>query len=404
MKDQGLGYCIEAHLLDSLLLSQLLDQLATLRVEYLIEEWKIGPTRKVPSRICLRLWPSKKQLEPLRLLMSNFDAEEGEPETGEVEVAPSPKDGVYPGGFITTSNQPTEVFYKNQWLKVEDLCMDAAIKVAHSKAKAVKFFEVKKGDLIAVSDLGVRVHLPPPHSNDEGFHFMGSHVSSEKPWQQVITNIAKQIKGLKGKKKVLLVGGPAIVHTGAAVDLSNLIEEGWVQLLFAGNALATHDIEAALLGTSLGVDLKTGQNQHLGNRHHLQAINKIRQLGGISQAVKQGVLTAGIMHTCIKNDVDFVLAGSIRDDGPLPEVITDAIEAQKAMKARLPEVGLVLMVATLLHSVAVGNLLPAGIPTYMVDIHLGAATKLGDRGTGQAESLVMDAKSFLHELRLALGP
>ncbi len=403
MEDQGVSFCIEAHLLDSLILSELLDQLASLKVDYQIEDWKIGSTRKNASKICLRLWPTGQKVESLNLLMANFDAVRGEPELKEVEVALSPKDGVYPEGFITTSNQPTEVFYNNQWLTVASLCMDAAIKVTKNKAKAVKFFEVKKGDLIVVSDFGVRVHLPSSLGSSEGFSFMGSNVSSEKPWQQVITSIAKEIKSLKGRKKVLLVGGPAIIHTGAAIDLTNLIEGGWVNLIFAGNALATHDIEAALSGTSLGVDLTTGKNQHLGNRHHLQAINKIRQCGGIAEAVNQGVLNSGIMHACVKEGVDFVLAGSIRDDGPLPEVITDAIEAQKTMKARLPEVGLVLMVATLLHSVAVGNLLPAGIPTYMVDIHLGAATKLGDRGTGQAESLVMDAKSFLHELHLALN-
>jgi len=402
MNDPGLSFCIQAHLLDSLILSELLDQLAELNIEYQIEDWQIGQGRKDASQICLRLWPHAEQLKPLRQLMADFDGSPGEPQALEVQVEPSPQDGVYPPEFITTSNQGTEVFHQGRWMKVEHLCMDAGIKVTATTARAVKFFEVMQGDLIVVSNQGVRTQIPQPQRGEGGFHFMGSSVSSEKPWQQVIQKIAEQIRGLKGKKKVLLVGGPAIVHTGAGSDLTRLIEEGWVNLIFAGNALATHDIESALFGTSLGVDLKSGESQSLGNRHHLKAINAIRQAGSIKEAVSRGVLTTGVMHSCVKHHVGFVLAGSIRDDGPLPEMITDAIEAQQAMKVRLPEVGLVLMVATLLHSVAVGNLLPANIPTYMVDIHGPAATKLGDRGTAQAEALVMDAKSFLHELYLAL--
>jgi len=204
--------------------------------------------------------------------------------------------------------------------------------------------------------------------------------------------------------KILVVGGPAIVHTGAGEHLEKLIEWGCVQLLFAGNALAVHDIEQSLHGTSLGVYLKHAALVDDGHQNHIHAINTIRAAGGIAKAVRTGVLRTGIMYQCVKRGVDFVLAGSIRDDGPLPEVITDVIEAQKAMRDRVEGITIALMMGTMLHSIAVGNLLPAHVKTICVDISPAVVTKLTDRGTFQAIGIVTDIEPFLRELTGFLAP
>jgi lysine-ketoglutarate reductase/saccharopine dehydrogenase-like protein (TIGR00300 family) len=194
------------------------------------------------------------------------------------------------------------------------------------------------------------------------------------------------------------VGGPAIVHTGSAHHVAKLIRDGWIQTVFAGNALATHDIEQALYSTSLGVSIEHGEAIEHGHEHHLRAINTIRRAGGITRAVESGMLTSGIMFECVKNGVDLVLAGSIRDDGPLPEVITDTLEAQDRMRLAIRDAGFALLIATALHSIATGNLLPAWVKVVCVDINPATVTKLSDRGTFQTIGLVTDVEPFLRSL------
>jgi lysine-ketoglutarate reductase/saccharopine dehydrogenase-like protein (TIGR00300 family) len=228
---------------------------------------------------------------------------------------------------------------------------------------------------------------------------MASSVSAEKPKAALIATIAQAIKSTKRSGlKVLLVAGPALVHTGAVPHVVRLIDDGYVDLLFAGNALAAHDIEAALMGTSLGVNIEKGTPSKEGHENHIRAINAVRGDGGIRPAVEKGLIKSGIMHACIKSGVDYVLAGSIRDDGPIPDVITDVIKAQEAMAERVSDVGLALMVATGLHSIAVGNMLPASTRTVVVDIEASLVTKLADRGTHQAVGLVSDVEPFFNEL------
>jgi lysine-ketoglutarate reductase/saccharopine dehydrogenase-like protein (TIGR00300 family) len=254
--------------------------------------------------------------------------------------------------------------------------------------------------LIAVGHHGIRV-TPVERAIDRKsvFEFMASNVSSEKPKSAVIREIAAEIRlAKKSGGKILVVAGPAVVHTGAGEHFEKLIEWGYVNLLFAGNALATHDIEQALYGTSLGVYLSRGALADEGHENHIHAINTIRNTGGITQAVEKGVLRQGIMYQCVKHEVEFVLAGSIRDDGPLPEVITDVVAAQKAMRAKLGGVTIAMMMGTMLHSIAVGNLLPASVKTICVDINPSVVTKLTDRGTFQAIGLVTDIEPFLREL------
>jgi lysine-ketoglutarate reductase/saccharopine dehydrogenase-like protein (TIGR00300 family) len=265
---------------------------------------------------------------------------------------------------------------------------------------AVKFYQVRKGDLIAVGHHGIRV-MPHERSIERKgvFEFMASNVSSEKPKSAVIREVAAEMRlARQSDGRILVVAGPAIVHTGAVEHFEKLIEWGYIQLLFAGNALATHDIEQALYGTSLGVNLAHGALADEGHENHMRAINTIRAAGGIRPAVEKGVLRQGIMFQCIKHDVDFVLAGSIRDDGPLPDVITDAVQAQKAMRSKLSGVSMALMMGTMLHSIAVGNLLPARVKTICVDINPSVVTKLTDRGSFQAIGLVTDIEPFLREL------
>lgn len=279
--------------------------------------------------------------------------------------------------------------------------MDCAILVSPGTPRAVTIpmADVKKGDLIVVGEEGIRVVPEKQTREKDEFRFMRSRISPEKPKEIVIEEIASRMRQMKrAGKKILLVGGPAIVHTSAGEYLEHLITRGYIDVLFAGNALAVHDIEYALFATSLGVYLDRGQSAEGGHGHHVRAINTIRNAGGIRKAVQKGILTSGVMYTCVKKNIPFVLAGSIRDDGPLPEVITDALDAQREMRRHLKGVGFVLMIATTLHAIAVGNLLPASTRVVCVDINPSVVTKLIDRGSFQTAGVVTDAELFLREL------
>jgi lysine-ketoglutarate reductase/saccharopine dehydrogenase-like protein (TIGR00300 family) len=254
----------------------------------------------------------------------------------------------------------------------------------------------------------VRVLAPvAPRPEPEGtiFEFMNSEVSSEKPQAVLVRQIAEQMRTVKADGgRILWVAGPAVVHTGAAPAMVALVEAGFVDVLFGGNAIATHDIEAALFGTSLGVDLARGRGVEHGHEHHIRAINRIRACGSIAAAVEQGVLSSGVMHALVRAGKPFVLVGSPRDDGPLPDVYTDVIAGQRAMRAALPGVGFAIMVATMLHSVATGNILPASVPLVCVDINPATVTKLADRGSSQARGIVSEVGLFLEQLAVELAP
>ncbi len=307
----------------------------------------------------------------------------------------------FPDAFYSTTNEQTQVRLGGRWIDVADQEMDCGIAVdlEANTARCVPMIDVTVGLPIVVGHDGVRV-LPTERPRGENvFGFMNSNVSSEKPKAISLSGVASSIRQAReAGQKVLLVGGPAIVHTGSAEHVARLIRGGWVNTLFAGNALATHDIEQALYGTSLGVSMTKGEPIEHGHEHHLRAINTIRRLGGIRQAVNRGVLKSGIMYECVKNDVDLVLAGSIRDDGPLPEVITDTLKAQGRMREAIHGVGFALLIATALHSIATGNLLPAWVKVVCVDINPATVTKLSDRGTFQTIGLVTDVEPFLRSL------
>lgn len=316
---------------------------------------------------------------------------------------PSPADGVLPENFYATTNYVTQVRIGGAWYAAESPEMDCGLVIENGRPRTIPPSDIRRGQSVVVGHAGVRVVRPQRSRRRAIFEFMSSAVSSEKPKEQLIVEVARELRRtLDEGKRVLLVGGPAIVHTGAARYLADLIREGFVTALFAGNALALHDIEAQLYGTSLGVRLSDAFPVEEGHSHHLRAVNRIRALGGIRNAMSQGVVRGGVMFEAYQAGIPVVLGGSVRDDGPLPEVIADVIEAQRAMRRYVPEIGMAIMVCTLLHSIAVGNLLPASCKTICVDINPASVTKLTDRGSTQTIGLVMDAAGFLRELRQAL--
>ena len=329
-------------------------------------------------------------------------------EPHDAAVAEADLDGVFPEGFHATTNFPTDVRIDGQWVLVERPEMDVGIRIvrgaAGARALSCPMHRVRTGDAIVVGDAGVRVALPR-RSEEEGeaFRFMSSSVSTERPKARIIADLATAMRAAHvAGKKILFVGGPAIVHSGSAPVLERLIRAGWVDVLFAGNALAAHDIESAIFGTSLGIDLERGANVPHGHQHHLRAINRVRRAGSIAAAVKEGLITGGIMHACVTTPIPFVLAGSIRDDGPLPDVRTDAVAAADAMRELTPDVTVAVIIATMLHGVATGNMLPAGVATFCVDTSADTVIKLTDRGTHQAIGIVTDCEYFLSELSRVL--
>jgi lysine-ketoglutarate reductase/saccharopine dehydrogenase-like protein (TIGR00300 family) len=323
-----------------------------------------------------------------------------------VQTEPAPRDGALPDDFYSTTNLPTQVRLGGQWLQVDATEMDLAVVVDGERARArmVPMAEVKLGDAVVVGHEGIRVTPLARSREREIFSFMNADVSSERPKRLVIAQIARELKEIRARRgKILFVAGPAIVHSGAAPALAHLIRAGFVNVLFGGNAIAAHDCEAALFGTSLGVALHTGQPVEGGHRHHMRAINAIRRVGSLREAVAQGILKSGIMYEATCGNIEMVLAGSVRDDGPIPDVVTDMVEAQRQMRAAVRGVELALMVSTMLHSIATGNMLPAWVKTVAVDINPAVVTKLADRGTFQALGLVTDAELFLRELNEELG-
>lgn len=391
---------VRGHIIDSHLLPQILDELLDSNCEFDIEEVKVGHLRGDPSYARLLITaPSAEALAGILTRIQPFGAQPvGQ---GEARTEPAPADGAFPPDFYSTTNLETQLNLHGQVIDVADTEMDCGILVEGDAARCIPVSEIKKGQQVVVGHEGIIVRpLERPRRPSPAFAFMSSSVSSEKPRAALIHDVAHEMKEVKREGgKILVVAGPAVVHTGTGELLVRLIEAGYVDYLFAGNALPTHDIESALYGTALGVSLTEGLPLERGHEHHLRAINRIRLAGGIKAAVREGVLTKGIMHACTVHGVDWVLCGSIRDDGPLPEVITDVIECQQAMRERIHSgVRLTLMLSTMLHSIAVGNLLPASVTTVCVDINPAVATKLADRGTFQSLGLVMDVGSFLREL------
>ena len=396
---------VRGHIIDSLLLPKILDRILQMGGQFEIKSCVIGARRVDPSHAVIAVRAGTPEL--LDAILGDLVEHGASPlDPGDAKVVAADVAGAFPEDFYSTTNQATQIRLEGHWVDVANPEMDCGIAVDPdtSAARTVPMTEVAVGLPMVVGHAGVRV-VPVERPRGESlFSFMSSNVSSEKPKAIGLAAVARSMREARAAgKKVLLVGGPAIVHTGSSEHVSRLIRAGWVQTLFAGNALATHDIEQALFGTSLGVSISKGEPIEHGHEHHLRAINTIRRLGGIEAAVAAGTLKSGIMYECVKADVDLVLAGSIRDDGPLPEVITDMLAAQARMREAIKGVGFALMIATALHSIATGNLLPASVPVVSVDINPATVTKLSDRGTFQTVGLVTDVEPFLRSLASELG-
>ena len=389
---------LQGHVIDSQTLTKVLDKIMDLDGEFDIITFRVGEHKSDPSYVRLAVrGRDEAHLDAILSELHRLGAQI--PEIEDVRLGAAEKDKVVPQGFYSTTNHPTYIHYRGDWIPVEDIEMDCMITVLDGRALCTPLHHVKAGDLIVLGQQGVRV-IPPERPRSRSlFEFMGGAVSSERPSATLIRQVAVEMVQAKLQgKKIAVVAGPAISHTGAAGALSQIIRRGYVDALLAGNALAVHDIERDLYGTSLGLDIKTAELVSEGHKHHLYAISEVVRCGSINEAVRQGLIKSGVMYECVTNHVPFVLAGSIRDDGPLPEVITDAMVAQDAMRQLLADVDIVLMMATMLHSIAVGNMLPSYVKTVCVDIDPATVTKLIDRGTAQAIGIVTDVGTFLPAL------
>ncbi len=415
---------MRGHIIDSLALPKAWGVIMDLGGNFNVTELEIGRTKDDQSYVRMQvIAPDARTLNQIIGALLRLGATL--PDEQDVVLRPVEVAGVLPDGFYSTTNLPTEVRVGGRWIPVEDIEMDVAIVVdaadraalagptsvsmaSTGTATPIRAFclpmdEVVPSQQVVVGHQGIRVTPPERARGKEVFGFMQSSVSSEKVKTLVIQTIAHLMTQVRAEGgKILFVLGPAVIHTGAAKHIVSLIRRGYIQVIFGGNAILTHDVEAALFGTSLGIDLKTGEPVEGGNHHHLRAVNTIRRRGSIAAAIEQGVLKEGIAFEAYHHGVDMVLAGSVRDDGPMPEVITDTMKAQRRMRAALKGVEMAVMVATMLHSIATGNLLPATVKTVAVDINPAVVTKLADRGTHQAAGLVTDAELFLRELDAAL--
>jgi lysine-ketoglutarate reductase/saccharopine dehydrogenase-like protein (TIGR00300 family) len=395
---------LRGHIIDSFILPRVFDTIMDMGGEFEVLQFEIGKQKTDPSyaRILVK-GKDRKALDEILGSLHKIGA--AIPEVEKLQLEAAPKDRALPRDFYSTTHHPTYLYLDGEWVEVQGIEMDKVIVVDRQEKAAYcrPISAVRKGDWVVVGKSGIRIEPPPRPREYSIFEFMKSSVSSEKPSQFLIDQIAREFLETRAQgKNTLAVVGPAVVHTGASEALATLIREGFIDVLFAGNALAVHDIESQLYGTSLGVHIETGRHSEGGHRNHLYAINEVMLAGSIEGLIREGKLRKGVMYETLKKGIPYVLAGSIRDDGPLPEVITDVVEAQKAMRELAHTVDLVLMLSTMLHSIAVGNLLPSTVKTICVDINPATVTKLSDRGTAQALGVVTDVGTFLPKLTAEL--
>jgi lysine-ketoglutarate reductase/saccharopine dehydrogenase-like protein (TIGR00300 family) len=389
---------IEGHIVDSGIMSEILDTIIKSGAQFKIASFEMGKTNLDPSRAKIEITGPKTAVSDLLPRLNVLGCFLDSPQ--QVTAKPAEADRVVPDDFYSTTNHTTKIFLDGNWVTAENQRMDAVIVIEDKGPVCRKLREVKQGDKIVCGVGGIRV-IPEFRDRDRSdFAFMMSETSSERRVELAVKRVADLIR--KPGTRTALVAGPVVVHTGSSRATCDLIESGYVQLLLSGNALAVHDIEQSLYGTSLGIHLDNGLPVNEGHRNHMRAINTIYRAGSIANAVKLGILRSGIMYTCVKNDVPFVLAGSIRDDGPLPEVITDMNMAQQRYSEELRSIDVVLMLSTMLHSIAVGNMLPSRVRTIIVDINPPVVTKLSDRGSSQAVGIVTDVGLFLNLLSQTL--
>jgi lysine-ketoglutarate reductase/saccharopine dehydrogenase-like protein (TIGR00300 family) len=392
---------LRGHIIDSYVLPRVWGAIEDAGASFRVREMRVGQSETEPSYARIEVMADGD--ERLAELMRELAQLGAQPVADrDVTTARVTQNGVLPDDFYSTTNMLTEVRVNGTWLPVEGIEMDVAVVVERAavRARACPMHLARVDDEVVVGYEGVRVEPPErPRHQRETFGFMQSPVSSERAKALAIHDVAEAMREARNHGgKILLVLGPAVVHTAARNAVAQLIRMGYVQAIFAGNALAAHDVEAAMFGTSLGVSLETGEPVEHGHRNHLRAINAVRAAGSFEAARERGLLGDGILAAVLAHGVEMVLAGSIRDDGPMPGVITDAMEAQGRMRAAVRGVEVAILAASMLHAIATGNMLPAAVKTVVVDINPAVVTKLADRGTAQAMGLVTDVELFLREL------
>jgi len=393
----------QGHLIDSHVMEQIFDKVVEANGRFEVEQFRIGRTNGDPSYLRLRLEaPDRRQMEHLlsQLLPIGCTPVEG----GDAKLALVERDKCAPEDFYSTSNHHTWIKLNGDWIEVQNQRMDAMIVVKDGEGQCRRLRDLKAGDMVVVGMHGIRVEPESKERDRLAFAFMANEISSERQVETAVRQTAALARQVREQgKQIIAVAGPVVVHTGGVSGLTKLIRGGWINAVLSGNALGVHDIESALLGTSLGVRMADGRQAEHGHRNHMRAINAIYHAGGIKGAVESGKLKSGVMYECVKNNVPFVLAGSLRDDGPLPETITDMNAAQDAYAAALKPAGLVLCLGSMLHSIATGNMLPSWVKIVCVDINPAVATKVSDRGTGQAVGVVTDVGLFLELLARELS-
>ena len=394
---------LEGHLIDSDILKKVFDRVVEEGGEFEVQEFRVGRTNDLPSFASLVVKAADPQaLDRILEALAYLGAAAAT--IGDARFAPAEADGILPDEFYSTTNFDTFVRVAGAWVAARDQKMDCALVLRGGAPHCVKQGQVKKDEPVALRGAGIRVR-PPERSREQSvFGFMSNDISAEINKAIAIRGTAREMEKTRDTgERIVVVAGPAVVHSGGDVALARLVDRGWVDVILTGNAFATHDLEKAILKTSLGVCQMSGRGVEGGSRHHLYAINAVNRAGGIRAAVEAGVVTSGVMFEAVKKGIPFVLAGSIRDDGPLKDTITDMVAAQKAYVEALRGAGMCLMLASALHSIAVGNLLPARVRTVCVDMTESVPVKLSNRGTLQAIGLVTDVGFFLERLEAELA-
>ncbi|MGH2806301.1 MAG: TIGR00300 family protein [Actinomycetota bacterium] len=403
---------IQGHIIDSLTLPKVLDEIIELGGSFEIVELQIGVKHEDESFARIKINADSE--DELAKLVDRLLPHGANPDTVEdATVAEADVDGAFPPGFYSTTNLETEVRIDGKWLRVEHPEMDCGIVVSDDGARTIPMGEVTKGMKIVIGGLGIRViPLEKPRGEDrQNFEFMSSDISSEKPKALLVERVAAQMRAVKESgKRIMWVAGPAVVHTGSGPDLSALIRAGYVDALFAGNGVAAHDIESNMFGTSLGVYLAQGIPAEHGHEHHIRAINELRRHGSFKAAIEAGIFNDGIVYHLVKHNSGYLFGGSVRDDGPLPEVVGSMDDVQTRLRELIwgesgdDLIGYCIVVGTMLHGIATGNCLPASVPLVCVDINQATVTKLMDRGSFQSMGIITDVGLFIRELAEQLAP
>ncbi|HET8645639.1 MAG TPA: TIGR00300 family protein [Vicinamibacteria bacterium] len=393
---------MEGHLIDSDILRKAFGRVVEEGGEFEVLEFRVGKTNEDPS--FARLAVSAESPEVLDRVLEGLSYLGAATPAGDASFAPAEADGILPDEFYSTTNFDTFVRVQGRWLAAQDQKMDAALVLRGGEPRCVKQAQVKAGEPVLLRGPGVRVRPPERSRGFSVFGFMSNDISAEINKGIVISGVAREMRRTReAGERIVVVAGPAIVHSGGDPALARLVREGWVDVILSGNAFAVHDLEKAILRTSLGVCQLSGRAMEGGNRNHLYAINAVNRAGGIRGAVESGLVASGVMYEAVRKGITFVLAGSIRDDGPLKDVITDTVAAQKAYVEALKGAGLCIMLASALHSIAVGNLLPARVKTVCVDMLESVPVKLSNRGTMHAVGLVTDVGFFLERVEAELA-